>query len=56
MDQQSFSAPEVQVGPYLEKDSCGYQPQSDPETLTLNQEAEDPESPMSCATTYILCP
>lgn len=56
MDQQSFSAPEVQVGPYLEKNTCGYQPQSDPETFTLNQEAEDPESPMSCATTYILCP
>lgn len=56
MDQQSFSGPELQVGPYSEKNPCGYQPQSVPETFTLNQESADPESPVSCVTTYILCP
>lgn len=45
-----------QEGASLEGSSSGYQPQSHPETITLNQTAETPGSPMSCVSTYILLP
>lgn len=45
-DQQSNSGPELQEGTPLERSSSGYQPQT----------KEDPESPMSCVSTYILLP
>ncbi|XP_071322498.1 leukemia inhibitory factor receptor-like [Trachinotus anak] len=55
-DQQCNPGPEPQLGAHLETDSSGYQPQSHTETFTLNQTEEDPISPMSCVSTYILLP
>lgn len=55
-DQQSISGPELQEGRPLERSLSGYQPQSSPETFTVNETTEDPESPMSCVSTYILLP
>ncbi|KAI3361999.1 hypothetical protein L3Q82_012204 [Scortum barcoo] len=55
-DQQSNSDPEFREGPPLERSSSGYQPQSKTKTFTVNQINSDPESPMSCVSTYILLP
>lgn len=55
-DQQSISGPELQEGRPLERSSGGYQPYSSPESFTVNETTEDPDSPMSCVTTYILLP
>ena len=55
-DQQSDPGPELQEGPALERSPDGYQPQTTPETFTVNQAFECPDSPMSCVSTYILLP
>ncbi|XP_040915438.1 leukemia inhibitory factor receptor-like isoform X2 [Toxotes jaculatrix] len=55
-DQQSNPGPEPQERTCLERDSSGYQPQSHSETFTLNTAEDDPDSPMSCVSTYILLP
>ncbi|KAL7376479.1 hypothetical protein ABVT39_008881 [Epinephelus coioides] len=55
-DQQSYSGPELQEGSSLEISSGGYQPQGHTEIFTMNQTEEDPGSPISCASTYILLP
>ncbi|XP_044030554.1 leukemia inhibitory factor receptor-like isoform X2 [Siniperca chuatsi] len=55
-DQQSNSGPKFQEGTPLERSSGGYQPQSNTETFTINRTEQDPESPMSCISTYILLP
>lgn len=49
-DQPSNSS-EFHEGTTLEKCSSGYQPQS-----PMSQPEEDPESPLSCVSTYILLP
>lgn len=54
-DQQSDSGPKLQERAPLDRCSSGYQPQSNAETLTLNLTA-DPDSPLSCDSTYILLP
>lgn len=54
-DQQSDSGPKLQERAPLERCSSGYQPQSNAETLTINLTA-DPDSPLSCDSTYILLP
>ncbi|XP_031143128.1 leukemia inhibitory factor receptor-like isoform X1 [Sander lucioperca] len=55
-NQQSNLCPELQEGTSLERSSDGYQPHDQTETLTTNQTEEDPDSPMSCVSTYILLP
>ncbi|XP_070781233.1 leukemia inhibitory factor receptor-like [Enoplosus armatus] len=54
--QQSNPGPERHEGTPLERSSSGYQAQSNTEASTINQTEEDPESPMSCVSTYILLP
>ncbi len=55
-DQQSNLDPDLQEGTPSEGSSSGYQPQSKTETVTINQTKEDPGSPISCVSTYILLP
>ncbi|KAF1377170.1 hypothetical protein PFLUV_G00197820 [Perca fluviatilis] len=55
-NQQSNFCPELQEGMSLERSSDGYQPHGHPETFTTNQTEEDPDTPMSCVSTYILLP
>lgn len=55
-DQQPISGPELWEGAPLERSTDGYEPQSNPETFNLNQTSEEPESPLSCVSTYILLP
>lgn len=43
-------------GAPLERSTDGYEPQSYLETFNLNQTSEEPESPLSCVSTYILLP
>uniref|UniRef100_UPI003AAB80A7 leukemia inhibitory factor receptor-like n=1 Tax=Centroberyx gerrardi TaxID=166262 RepID=UPI003AAB80A7 len=52
MDSVSPSSPELQDGKNLD----GYQPQSPVETCGQTQTEENPESPLSCVSTYILIP
>ncbi|XP_078128379.1 oncostatin-M-specific receptor subunit beta-like isoform X2 [Sander vitreus] len=54
-NQQSNLCPELQEGTSLERSSDGYQPHQT-DTFTTNQTEEDPDSPMSCVSTYILLP
>lgn len=54
--QKSKAGPGLQERMPLERSSSGYQPQSDIETFTMYETEEDPESPMSCVSTYILLP
>ncbi|XP_041816362.1 leukemia inhibitory factor receptor-like [Chelmon rostratus] len=55
-DRHSNSCPELQEGTHMENSSNGYHPQRNTDTFTVNQTAEDPESPVSCVSTYILLP
>ncbi|TDH01745.1 hypothetical protein EPR50_G00165790 [Perca flavescens] len=55
-NQQSNFCPELQEATSLERSSDGYQPHDHTETFTTNQTEEDPDSPMSCVSTYILLP
>ncbi|XP_070845919.1 leukemia inhibitory factor receptor-like [Chaetodon trifascialis] len=55
-DHQSNSGPELLEGTHIDRSSSGYQPQTTAETFSVNRTTEDPESPMSCVSTYILLP
>ncbi|XP_005748229.1 uncharacterized protein LOC102204737 [Pundamilia nyererei] len=53
-DQESQSHPEIQEGMPIIDSEC--QPQSPEETFTTTELEEEPDSPISCASTYILLP
>ncbi|XP_026154044.1 leukemia inhibitory factor receptor-like isoform X2 [Mastacembelus armatus] len=55
-EQQSSVGPELLEGTSLERTSGGYQPQTHTEPSTLEETDYNPESPMSCVSTYILLP
>lgn len=55
-NQQSDSDIKPKEGTSLDGSSSGYQPQSHPESFTLNQSTENPESSLVCVSTYILLP
>nr|XP_046231697.1 leukemia inhibitory factor receptor-like isoform X2 [Scatophagus argus] len=52
-DQWSISGPDFQETTHLERSSSGYQPQN---SFSPSETMEDPGSPMSCVSTYILLP
>ncbi|XP_039856239.1 leukemia inhibitory factor receptor-like isoform X1 [Simochromis diagramma] len=53
-DQESQSHPEIQEGMPIIDSEC--QPQSPEETFTTTELEEEPDSPISCVSTYILLP
>ncbi|XP_073334429.1 oncostatin-M-specific receptor subunit beta-like [Pagrus major] len=55
-DQQSSPGPRLQEGTPLGRSFSEYQPQSNTQTFNLFQTTEEPRSPMSCDSTYIVLP